>query len=144
MNATPSLSWADLEPGSSLGGNLHIGPISRTDIVCYQGASGDFQPIHHDEPFAKAAGYEAPLVVGMYPAGALATWAAQQVGPHRVRSYRCRFEQMVWPGDLLTGTGVIVEVEAETQRVRFELALLNQENEVVLTANLEADFSAAP
>ena len=36
-------------------------PITRTDVVRYQGASGDFNPVHHDEPFALASGYPAPL-----------------------------------------------------------------------------------
>jgi acyl dehydratase len=33
-----------------------VGPLSRTDFVRYAGAGGDFNPIHHDEPFAQAAG----------------------------------------------------------------------------------------
>ena len=141
MTRRPPLTWDEIQTGSSLSPGLHLGPISRTDIVRYQGASGDFQPIHHDEPFAKEAGYEAPLVVGMYPAGALATWAATRLGPHRIRSFRCRFEQMVWPGDLLTGSGVIAEVDEDHRVITVELALLNQENKVVLTASLTADFT---
>ena len=45
------VSWKDLEEGSTTE-PMTIGPISRTDIVRYQGASGDMNPIHHDEPFA--------------------------------------------------------------------------------------------
>jgi acyl dehydratase len=48
-----------------------LGPITRTDVVRYQGASGDLNPVHHDELFASGAGFPAPLVVGMYPAGAM-------------------------------------------------------------------------
>ena len=33
-------------------------PLSRTDFVRYQGASGDMNPIHHDEFFARDAGYQ--------------------------------------------------------------------------------------
>jgi len=142
MTAPSPLQWSELETGMSLSPGLHLGPISRTAIVCYQGASGDFQPIHHDEPFAKEAGYEAPLVVGMYPAGALATWAAARIGPHRVRSFCCRFEQMVWPGDTLTGSGVISAKDETLCTVEIDLALLNQDNQVVLTAQLKADFTA--
>ena len=49
-----------------------FGPINRTDFVRYQGASGDFNPIHHDEEFAKAAGYPSVFSVGMLQAGILA------------------------------------------------------------------------
>ena len=48
---------------------------------------------------------------------------------------------MVWPGDLLTGSGVIAEVDEDHRVITVELALLNQENKVVLTASLTADFS---
>ena len=33
---------------------LVVGPLTRTDLVRYQGASGDMQPVHHDEEFARA------------------------------------------------------------------------------------------
>ena len=63
-------SWNDLAEGQELEPTV-FGPITRTDVVRYQGASGDMNPIHHDEPFARAAGYSAPLVVGMFQAGLL-------------------------------------------------------------------------
>ena len=54
---------------------LVVGPLVRTDFVRYQGASGDMNPLHHDETFARKAGYDAPLAVGMFNAGLLATYA---------------------------------------------------------------------
>ncbi len=79
-----------------------VGPISRTDIVRYQGASGDMNPVHHDEPFASGAGFDAPLGVGMLPVGMMSAWAAGRVGPERVRSIRVRFKAPFFPGDTLT------------------------------------------
>ena len=52
-----------------------VGPLTRTDFVRYQGASGDMNPLHHDETFARAAGYDAPVAVGMLNAGLLGTYA---------------------------------------------------------------------
>ena len=57
-------------------------------------------PIHHDETFARASGYEAPLVIGMYPAAALTTWAAELFGPTTVRETRIRWNAMVWQPDV--------------------------------------------
>lgn len=91
---------------------LVVGPITLTDVVRYQGASGDWNPIHHDAAFAAAAGFPQPLVVGMYPAGLLATWAAEWLGPEAVRSFRVRFAEQVWPGDTLTCTGAVVAERA--------------------------------
>ena len=81
---------------------MKLGPITRTDIVRYQGASGDMNPVHHDEEFAKAAGFPAPLAVGMYQAGALVAWAADRHGRENVRRVRIRWKEPVFPGDVLT------------------------------------------
>jgi acyl dehydratase len=88
-----------------------VGPLTRTDFVRYQGASGDMNPIHHDEPVAKAAGYPAPLAVGMFHAGVMAAHAAEQLGPENVRRTRIRWSEQVWPGDVLTITGEVTGVK---------------------------------
>jgi acyl dehydratase len=51
-----------------------FGPITRTDIVRYQGASGDFNPIHHDDDFAKSAGF--PSVSRQTGGTAIKGWAS--------------------------------------------------------------------
>src|SRR5487761_1925294 len=86
---------------------LVIGPISMTDIVRYQGASGDMNPIHHDEAFARKAGFTSPLALGMMQAGMLATWATDWLGAEHIRRFRVRFVEQVWPGDVLTCSGVV-------------------------------------
>jgi acyl dehydratase len=115
-----------------------LGPITRTDIVRYQGASGDFQPIHHDEPYALAAGLSAPLVVGMYPAGVLTLWATQWLGAENVRRVRLRWRDMVWPGDILSCGGRVVRTfaAADGPRVEFELAATRGDS-IVLSAWME-------
>jgi acyl dehydratase len=91
--------------GASGPAPLVVGPVTRTDFVRYQGASGDMNPLHHDETVARAAGYAAPLGVGMFPAGMLAAWAASWLGPENVRRVRFRWKEQVWPGDVLTCSG---------------------------------------
>jgi acyl dehydratase len=86
---------------------LVFGPITRTDIVRYQGAAGDMQPVHHDEDHARSLGHPSVFSVGMLHAGLLATWATDWLGPENVRRYRARFKEQVWPGDVLTCSGVV-------------------------------------
>jgi acyl dehydratase len=105
--------------------------VTRTDIVRYQGASGDFQPIHHDEPYAIAAGWPAPLGVGMFHAGVLASWASAWLGPERVRRVRFRWKAPVFPGDTLTFTGEVAETE--DARVTVLGVCTNQRDEVTVT-----------
>lgn len=112
------------------------GPLTRTDFVRYQGASGDMNPIHHDEEFAKAAGFPTPFSVGMYQAGLLASWATTWLGAENVRNYRVRFKEQVWPGDVLTCSGTVAkryEVDGE-QRVDLDLVCTRQTGGVAITA----------
>ena len=86
-----------------------VGPLTRTDFVRYQGASGDFNPIHHDDEFAQAAGYPTAFSVGMLQAGILATYATDWLGADNVRRFGVQFREQVWPGDQLECTGTVVE-----------------------------------
>ena len=88
-----------------------LGPLTRTDFVRYQGASYDMNPVHHDEPFAKSAGYPAPLAVGMFPAGVCAAWASDHFGPQNVRRTRIRWKKPLFPGAVLTIDGTVDRVE---------------------------------
>jgi acyl dehydratase len=107
-----------------------FGPITRTDIVRYQGASGDFNPIHHDEDFAKSAGFPTVFSVGMLQAGYLATYATDLFGPASVRNFRVRFSEQVWPGDVLTCDGTVADIVTDEatgeQRAILELRVTRQ------------------
>lgn len=116
------MTAADTEPLEELEPET-LGPITRTDIVRYQGASGDMNPIHHDEPFAHEAGYPAPLVVGMFHAGALCAWAARRFGPENVRRARMRWKEQVWPGDVLTFSGHVTRRYQEGGEPRLDVEL---------------------
>lgn len=111
---------------------LVVGPLTRTHLVRYQGASGDMQPVHHDEAFATAAGYDAPLSLGMLHAGVLGTWAASWLGAENVRRFRVRFTAQAFPGDTLTCTGALTEERADD--VDIELSCTTQTGTVVARA----------
>jgi len=110
-----------------------FGPLTATDIVRYQGASGDMNPMHHDDDLARAAGYREAFGVGMLGAGYLAAMCTDAFGPESVRRFTTRFRQLIWRGDVLTATGRIIEVaDVDGERsVVVELALTNQEGVVV-------------
>ena len=75
------------------------------DIVRYQGASGDMNPMHHDDEMARGAGYREAFGVGMLGAGYLAALCTDEFGPNAVRRFRTRFRQLTWRGDRLTARG---------------------------------------
>jgi acyl dehydratase len=86
-------------------------PLTVTDFVRYQGASGDFNPIHHDAAFAARAGQPGPFAVGMRQAGVMANYAVAWLGPENLRRFRVQFREQAWPGDVLTYSGKITALE---------------------------------
>jgi hydroxyacyl-ACP dehydratase HTD2-like protein with hotdog domain len=99
--------------------------IGITDIVRYAGASGDFNPLHHDPEYARAAGYEGPFAMGMLTAGILGTWAVEQFGASRIRRFRVRFDQVVYPGDALSiSAGAPVDVAGPDQEPCSEVTVV--------------------
>jgi acyl dehydratase len=109
---------------------MKIGPLTRTDLVRYQGASGDFNPLHHDEPFALSLGMPAPLSLGMLQAGLLATWATDRFGAAGVRGFRVRFAAQVFPGDTVTCDGRIVRRDASS--IDVEMTCTKQDGTVAV------------
>ena len=114
-----------------------FGPLTRTDIVRYAGASGDFNPIHHDEFFATGAGFPTVFSIGMFQAALLATFATDWLGAEAIRRFTVRFKEQVWPGDELTCTGVISTVEdtPEGRRVEAELTCTRQTGGVAISGS---------
>ncbi|WP_433598230.1 MaoC/PaaZ C-terminal domain-containing protein [Nocardia sp. CA-135953] len=100
-----------------------FGPQTRTDIVRYQGASGDFNPVHHDDEFAKAGGMPGAFSVGMLQAGYLGTYCAELFGPESVRLFSVRFSEQVWPGDVLVCAGRVEKTSESDGERQLELAL---------------------
>jgi acyl dehydratase len=107
-----------------------FGPLTRTDFVRYQGASGDMNPVHHDEPFATGAGFPAPLAVGMFAAGVMNGVATRWLGPENVRRTRVRWKKPAFPGYELTVTARIAALDPEARTADVELTVTDQDGDV--------------
>jgi acyl dehydratase len=77
-------------------------PITRVEIAWYMVASYDLNPIHVDEPFARAAGFDTVIGQGMLPLGYLARLLVAEVGLERVTKLGGDFVGPVFPGDALS------------------------------------------
>ena len=115
-----------------------FGPVSMTDIVRYQGASGDLVPLHHDDEFARAAGFPAAFSVGMLSAGWLASVVTDSFGETAVRRFGTRFTGIVYRGDVLTASGEVVGLSTDDEPIaELELRLRNQDGRVVVEGRAE-------
>ena len=110
-----------------------IDGITPTHLVKYAGASGDFNPLHHDNAFARAHGYPGLFGHGMFTMGLTARVLTAWFGPSAVREFRVRFTRQVWPGDRLE---VRAEVTSITEgEATVSLSTTNQDGEVVLSGD---------
>jgi acyl dehydratase len=97
--------------------------FTEEQIAAYAAASGDRNPIHLDDEFARSVGLPGVIAHGMLQMGLLARVAGE---PRRLRRLSCRFAGMVRPGDTVTFRG-------EERDGRVQLSASNQSGESVLT-----------
>lgn len=109
--------------------------VTRTRIVQYAGASGDFSILHTDEPAAQAAGHPALMAHGMMTMALSSLVLTRWLGVAALRTLGGRFTAPVWPGDRLTSRAVVEDIETVQGRlqVRLRLESTNQHGERVLT-----------
>src|SRR5436309_2751543 len=106
--------------------------LTRTDLVMYAGASGDFNPMHTDEVAAQAAGLPSVFGHGMFSAGLLGRAVTDFVGVGNLKSYKVRFTRQTWPGEVLVATTEIVAKRVEDGQHLVDVAcrLANEAGEV--------------
>ncbi len=97
--------------------------FTRRQIAAYAEASGDHNPIHLDDEFARSVGLPGVIAHGMLQMGLLARVAGE---PDRLRRLSCRFAGMVRPGDTVAFRG-------EERDGRVRLTAVNQDGEAILT-----------
>jgi acyl dehydratase len=120
MSVPESVALEAIAPGMEFGDTV-FGPLQRADIVRYAGASGDFNPIHIDDDYARASGSPEVFAMGMLPAGylahALCDWMG---GPHGLRRYKVRFVTRVWVGDEIVCRSRVEEIDGDLVTMRLE------------------------
>jgi acyl dehydratase len=98
--------------------------LTRTQLVQYAGASGDYNPLHTDEVFAtKVAGYPSVFAHGMLTMAMTGRMLTDWVGDGRLTRFGARFVQQVWPGDTLVARAEVTELREESGRQLVELAV---------------------
>jgi acyl dehydratase len=139
VTVTTAPRYADLSVGDA-GPELVIENLSRTHFVRYAGASGDFNPMHHDDTIATQVGNPSVFGHGMLTAGLMARVVKDWFGPEAMRRFQVRFAKQVWPGETLTFAAVVTGLsEADgVGLVDLELSAQNQDGEVKLTGTATA------
>ncbi|MET9861725.1 MaoC family dehydratase [Streptomyces smyrnaeus] len=110
---TAQIAYADVEEGTQL--PLRTFPVDRARLVRYAGASGDFNPIHWNERFAKEVGLPDVIAHGMFTMAEAARVITDWTGdPGALLEYGVRFTKpVVVPDD---GEGAVIEVAAKVAK----------------------------
>ena len=114
--------------------------LTRTDLVKYAGASGDFNPMHTDEVAAQAAGLPSVFGHGMFSMGLLGTALTDYVGVGNLRRYKVRFTKQTWPDEELSTRIVVAGTRTEdgAKLVDLECSLANGDGEVKVSGSAVA------
>jgi acyl dehydratase len=135
-----SLSKASIKVGDTHSAVV-VDNLTRTQIVQYAGASGDYNPLHTDEIYAtKVAGFPTVFAHGMLTMGLTARLVTDWVGDGRLLSLGSRFERQVWPGDTLTATATVEAIEEGDSGpvVQLSIQTVNQSGDRVLSGTASA------
>jgi acyl dehydratase len=137
-----SPSFHELSAGQEIGSRTI--DVTRTDLVKYAGASGDFNPIHWNEAFATSVGLPGVIAHGMFTMGAavqlVTDWAG---GPAAVVDFQTRFTKPVpvadstgtaEPGATIEVSGAIGKLDADAGTARVDLTVVSAGQKVLMKA----------
>ena len=119
--------------------------LSRTQIVQYAGASGDYNPLHTDATYAQeVAGYPGVFAHGMLTMGMTGRVLTDWVGDGRLTAYGVRFTSQVWPGERLVTRLTVkgVRSDGDVDVVDLDVVTLNSEGVPVISGYATARLDA--
>ncbi|XXF80607.1 MaoC family dehydratase [Myxococcaceae bacterium GXIMD 01537] len=120
-------------------------PIDRVQLSRYAGASGDYNPVHVDEVYAKSVGMPSVYAPGMLVMGMLGQLISDWARGGQLRRYNVRFIKMVWPGDTIVCKGRVSDRWGSAGRyfVDIDLWAENQRGELVMkgTSQIQLFYS---
>lgn len=137
------VAFGDLEVGACAPEKRHT--LTRTDLVQYAGASGDYNPMHHDEVLARKAGLPSVFGHGMFSMGFLAGALTDYVGVANLTRFAVRFTKQTWPGDVLVSKIVVSgkRVAGEANLVELSCELATDAGVVVVSGDATARLNGS-
>jgi 3-hydroxybutyryl-CoA dehydratase len=108
--------------------------IAESDVYLYAGITGDFNPAHVNEEYAKGTFFKTRIAHGMLAAGLISAVLANRLpGPGTIYiRQELDFKAPVRMGDTVTASVEVMEKDAEKNRVLMRTECANQSGEVVI------------
>ena len=114
-------------------------PITKVQLVKYAGASGDFNPLHFDEEYAKKRGLKKLIAHGMLSMGFLSEYVESIFGVGKIKKLQVNFKSMVFIGEEITCSGKINSLDTEEGRefASCSIEAKNKEGNIVTAGLVE-------
>jgi 3-hydroxybutyryl-CoA dehydratase len=113
--------------------------MEQADITAYAEASGDFNPIHIDEEFARSTRFGGTIAHGMMVAAMLSELMATEFACNWTNTgqLKIRFRSPVKPGDTVTAHGEVSRVreEADGAKITCSVGIRTDKGESAITGN---------
>jgi acyl dehydratase len=96
--------------------------VKREEVKAYADASGDQNPLHQDDSFARMVGFPGIIAHGMFTMAHLVRALTEWLGdPGALASLDVQFRQVVFMDETITAQGEVVELDAGTRRARVNV-----------------------
>jgi acyl dehydratase len=132
--------YEDVNVGDAMP-ELVKGPLQKLQHVMYAGASGDFNPLHTDDDFAKAVGMKGGVIAhGMLIMGIVGQAITSWIPRKDLKKFGVRFAGMTKPGNTITVTGTVTDkrVEDGNNIIVCDVAAKDENGDVKVTGKFEA------
>lgn len=111
----------------------HTHTVTEEAVALYAELTGDYNPVHVDEQYARTTRFGARVAHGLLTCGLVQRSLTKLVAPGGVSlSYEFHLRKPVFLGDAITASAEVTEKQAERQLVICALACVNQEGEMVV------------
>ncbi|MCE5275046.1 MAG: MaoC/PaaZ C-terminal domain-containing protein [Syntrophaceae bacterium] len=119
------------------------GPLHKLQHVIYAGASGDFNPLHTDDDFARAVGMKDGVIThGMLIMGFVGQAITAWIPRRDLRRFTVRFAGMTRPGNTITITGRVVDKRTRDGEnlITCEVVAVDEQGDVKVSGSFDASL----
>jgi acyl dehydratase len=96
--------------------------VKREEVKAYADASGDQNPLHQDDTFARMVGFPGIIAHGMFTMAHLVKALTNWVGdPAALDAIDVQFRQVVFMDETITAQGEVVELDPQTKRAKLNV-----------------------
>jgi acyl dehydratase len=133
------LYFEDVQIGQAMP-PLTKSPVAKLQLVMYAGASGDFNPLHTDDDFAKAVGMPGVIAHGMLIMGFVGQAITDWIPRKNLKKLGVRFAGMTYPGETITVSGTVTDKRQDngSNFITCEIAATDQNGGVKISGSFVA------